>query len=395
MPIVNRIADYAQDMTTWRQHLHTIPELGFECPETAAFVAARLREFGVDEIHPGIARTGMVAIINGQGASQGNGPTIGLRADMDALPITEATGLEYASQNPGKMHACGHDGHTTMLLGAARYLAETRNFRGRVALIFQPAEEAGGGGEVMVQEGIMDRFDIDQVFAIHNAPGFEFGTFHCNSGAMMAAADTMHIRIQGKGGHGARPSDCADPVVAACGIVQAIQTISSRNLESGEQLVISVTQIHTGTVDNVIPDTAYINGTVRTFDKTVQQMVVKRLHEIVAGQAASYGVTAELEFEYGYPPTINDATRAEFAAEVAREVVGAPLVDDNISPVMGAEDFAYLLEARPGAYLFLGQGEGAGLHHPEYNFNDEVAPVGASFLARLVERAQPMNRVAE
>jgi hippurate hydrolase len=212
---------------------------------------------------------------------------------------------------------------------------------------------------------------------------------------MMAAADVLHIRIQGKGGHGARPSDCADPVVAACGIVQAIQTISSRNHNSDDQLVISVTQIHTGAVDNVIPDTAYINGTVRTFDKSVQAMVVKRLHEIVAGQAASYGVTAELEFEYGYPPTINDRNRAEFAAEVAREVVGAPQVDDNITPVMGAEDFAYLLEARPGAYLFLGQGEGAGLHHPEYNFNDEVAPVGASFFARLVERAQPLNVVAD
>ncbi len=391
MPIVNRIADYAKDMTTWRQHLHTIPELGLDLPETAAFVAARLREFGVDELHEGIAQTGMVAIINGQG----DGPTIGLRADMDALPITEATGLDYASQNHGKMHACGHDGHTTMLLGAARYLAETRNFKGRVALIFQPAEEGGGGGEVMVQEGIMERFDISQVFAIHNSPGFEFATFHSNAGAMMAAADTIHIRIQGKGGHGAHPSICADPVVAACGIVQAIQTIASRNLDRDEQLVISVTQIHTGTVDNVIPDTAYINGTVRTFDKSVQAMVVKRLHEIVAGQAASYGVTAELEFEYGYPPTINDATRAEFAAEVAREVVGAPQVDDNMPSVMGAEDFAYLLEARPGAYLFLGQGEGASLHHPEYNFNDEVAPVGASFFARLVERAQPLNVVAD
>lgn len=387
MPIVNRIADYAADMTAWRRHLHTIPELGLDCPETARFVSERLREFGVDEIHEGIARTGIVAIINGQG----DGPTIGLRADMDALPIPEETGLDYASENPGKMHACGHDGHTTMLLGAARYLAETRNFTGRVALIFQPAEETGGGAGVMVDEGIMDRFDISQVYALHNAPGIEEGVFHTSPGPIMAAVDTFHIHIQGKGGHGAMPHETRDPVMAACGIAQAIQTIVSRNNYALDDLVVSVTQIHTGTVDNVIPDTAYINGTVRTFDKAVQKMVMDRMAQIVAGQAASYGVQAELDYEVGYPATINDPASTGFAAGVAREISGDNRVLAESGREMGAEDFSYMLEARPGAYLFLGQGAGAGLHHPKYDFNDEIAPVGASFFARIVEKAQPLG----
>lgn len=387
MPVINSIAAIAPEMAQWRQHLHTIPELGLECPKTAAFVADRLREFGVDELHEGIAQTGIVAIINGKG----EGPTIGLRADMDALPITEETGVPYASTHPGRMHACGHDGHTAMLLGAARYLAETRNFSGRVALIFQPGEEAGGGGEVMVQEGIMDRFDVSQVYAMHNAPLLETGTFHTNPGPIMAAADTFHIHLTGKGGHGARPHDCIDPVVAACSMVQALQTIVSRNLKPAERLVISVTQIHTGTTDNVIPETAYINGTVRTFDKEVQAMVVRRMQEIVDGQAASFGLEARLEFEYGYPPTINTANEAVFALGVAAEIAGEDRVVGDKEPVMGAEDFSYMLEARPGAYLMLGQGEGAGVHHPKYNFNDEIAPVGASFFARLVERAQPLR----
>jgi len=390
MPVVNRIADYASDMAQWRQHLHTIPELGMECPETASFVAARLREFGVDEIHEGIAQTGIVAIINGQGA----GGTIGLRADMDGLPITEATGLDYASQNPGKMHACGHDGHTTMLLGAARYLAETRNFSGRVALIFQPAEEAGGGAEVMVKEGVMDRFGIAQVYALHNAPGFEAGGFYTTPGPLMAAVDTFHVHIQGVGGHGAMPHETRDPVMPACAIAQAFQTIVSRNHYALDDLVVSVTQIHTGTVDNVIPDTAYLNGTIRTFDPSVQAMVMQRMQAIVDGQAASYGVSATLDYEVGYPATVNDVAKAAFAAGVAREVAGESHVQAESGREMGAEDFSYMLQARPGAYLFLGQGDSAGLHHPEYNFNDEVAPVGASFFARLVETAQPARHPA-
>ncbi|MFK7753554.1 MAG: M20 aminoacylase family protein [Sedimentitalea sp.] len=387
MPIVNRIAEFSADMTAWRRHLHTIPELGLECPETAAYVAARLREFGVDELHEGIAQTGLVAIINGQSA----GPTIGLRADMDALPITEATGLDYASTRPGKMHACGHDGHTTMLLGAARYLAETRNFSGRVALIFQPAEENGGGAGVMVDEGIMERFDIAQVYALHNAPGFDVGAFYTTPGPIMAAVDTFHVHIKGQGGHGAMPHDTRDPVMAACGIAMAFQTIVSRNHYARDELVISVTQIHTGTIDNVIPDTAYLNGTIRTFDPKVQQMVRRRMHEIVAGQAASYDVSGELDYEVGYPATVNDAAKAAFAAEVAVDVSGETRVEANSGREMGAEDFAYMLQRRPGAYLFIGQGDSAGLHQSEYNFNDEVAPVGASFFARLVERAQPVG----
>ena len=387
MPVVNRIADFAADMARWRQHLHTIPELEFECYETAAFVAERLREFGVDELHEGIAKTGMVAIINGQG----DGPTIGLRADMDALPITEETGVDYASKNPGKMHACGHDGHTTMLLGAARYLAETRNFAGRVALIFQPAEEEGGGAGVMVQEGIMERFGISQVYGIHNTPGRPEGSFQTTPGPIMAAVDTFEIHVQGVGGHGAMPHETRDPVMAACGMAQALQTIVSRNNYALDDLVVSVTQIHAGTVNNVIPDTAYLNGTVRTFDPAVQQMVRERMAQIVEGQAASYGVTARLDYEVGYPATVNDPESTAFAAEAAREVSGADRVTDRAGREMGAEDFSYMLQARPGAYLFLGQGDGAGLHHPKYNFNDDIAPVGASFFARIVERAQPVG----
>jgi hippurate hydrolase len=387
MAIINRIGDLGPQMAAWRQHLHSIPELSFDCPKTAAFIKERLQEIGVDEIHDGIAQTGIVAIIQGQGA----GPTIGLRADFDALPITEDTGVDYASTHPGKMHACGHDGHTAMLLGTAQYLVETRNFAGRVALIFQPAEEAGGGGEVMVREGIMDRFDIGEVYAIHNAPNKDFGKFHTTAGPIMAAADTFHITVTGKGGHAARPHDCVDPVVAACGIVAALQTIASRNHNTAGALVISTTQIHTGTTDNVIPETAYINGTIRTFDKEVQAMAVRRMEEVVAGQAASYGCTATVEIEYGYPPTVNDAVKATFAATVAAEVAGDAGVEDAVTPVMGAEDFSYMLEARPGAYLMLGQGEGAGVHHAKYNFNDEIAPIGASFFARLVETAQPVR----
>ncbi len=386
MPVINRIAGFSDEMTGWRRHLHAHPELGFDCFETAGFVVEKLREFGIDQIETGIAKSGVVAVIEGRGA----GPTIGLRADMDALPINEATGLAYASENEGKMHACGHDGHTTMLLGAAKYLAETRNFSGRVALIFQPAEEGPGGADVMIEEGILERYDIAQVYALHTSPGPEVGSFHTTPGPIMAAADTFHIDIEGIGGHGAYPQETRDPVVVAASIVQAIQSIVSRNASSSEEVVISVTQIHTGTVDNVIPQTAYLNGTIRTFDKAVQGMVFERLEQVVAGQAASYGVSAKLRIEKGYPPTVNDPEKTAFAAQVARDVSGEDAVNTTYVPEMGAEDFAFMLQHRPGTYLFLGQGEAAGLHHPEFNFNDEVAPVGASFFARLVEMAQPV-----
>ncbi|MDB4196775.1 M20 family metallopeptidase [Ascidiaceihabitans sp.] len=388
MAIVNRIAGYADEMTGWRRHLHTIPELGRECFKTAAFVEEKLREFGVDEIQTGIATTGIVAIINGQG----NGPTIGLRADMDGLPIIETTGLEYQSTHEGRMHACGHDGHTTMLLGAAKYLCETRNFSGCVALIFQPDEEATGGAEAMVEEGILDTFDISQVYGIHNMPEMPVGNFYTTTGPLMAGADVFDINIKGRGGHGAMPHDTVDPVLAACSIAQAIQTIVSRNLNASERLVISVTQIHTGSVDNVIPDTAYMNGTVRSFTPEVRDLAERRLREIVAGQAASYGCDAEVVYNRGYPATHNSAEGVVTATKAARDVSGVEAVVDDFEPVMGSEDFSYMLEKRPGAYLFMGQGPSAGLHHPEYNFNDDVAPVGASFFARLVETAQPVRR---
>ena len=386
MPVVNRIAAYADEMKTWRRHLHANPEIEFDCHKTAAFVVARLREFGVDEIHDGIAESGLVAIINGKV----EGGTIGLRADMDALPMPEMTGLEYASTVEGAMHACGHDGHTTMLLGAAKYLAETRNFSGKVALIFQPAEEGGGGAGVMVEEGIMDQFGIEQVYALHNTPEVEVGHFYSKPGPIMAAVDDFHIDIQGRGGHGAYPQDTADPVVAALAIGNALQTIISRNHDTRSEAVVSLTQIHTGSTDNVIPDTAYLNGTVRTFDLEVQNMIIRRMEAIVAGQSTAYDVEAVLRYKKGYPATVNDAEKVAFAAEVAREVSGEEAVNADTGMEMGAEDFAYMLEARPGAYFFLGQGEGPGVHHPKYDFNDEISPIGASFFARLVEKAQPL-----
>lgn len=385
MPIINRISEFQTDMTQWRQHLHSIPELGFDLHKTAEFVAAKLREFGVDELHEGIAQTGMVAIINGQS----DGPTIGLRADMDALPIVENGDHAHKSTHAGKMHACGHDGHTTMLLGAARYLAETRNFSGRVALIFQPAEEGGGGGQVMCQEGMMDRFNITQVYGIHNAPNSPQGQFELNSGALLAAADTFTINITGSGGHGAQPEDTKDPLIAGVSLVQALQTISSRNLGGLDRAVISVGEFVSGTANNIVPDTAYICGTVRTFDKDIQAKIAQRMAAICQGIAATFDVGVDLDYEYGYPPTINHPANAELAAAVARSVVGEAAVDADTKPILPAEDFAYMLEERPGAYLFLGQGDGAPVHHPDYDFNDAITPIGASFFVKMVETAQP------
>ena len=388
MPVLNRIADFADQMTAWRRHLHQHPELGFDCHMTTAFVAARLREFGVDQIHEGIGRSGIVAIIEGRG----DGPTIGLRADMDALPMDETTGLPHASQVAGRMHACGHDGHMTMLLGAAKYLAETRNFGGRVALIFQPAEEDGGGGDAMVREGMMDRFGISRVFAMHNSPGQETGSFQTTPGPIMAAVDRFDIHVKGQGGHGAMPHLTADPVVAAVAIVSAIQTISSRNHYALDDLALSVTQIHTGSADNVVPDGAWICGTVRSFEPHVRDMVRRRMAQICDGQGAAYDVSVTLDYQQGYPATVNDPRETDFAVAVAREIAGEARVIADAGREMGAEDFSYMLNARPGCYLFLGQGEGPGVHNPGYDFNDEIAPVGASFFARLVERAQPPAR---
>ncbi|MCL4065215.1 M20 family metallopeptidase [Pseudomonas sp. GX19020] len=386
MPVLNRIASYAGEMKGWRQHIHARPELEFNCHETAAFIVERLREFGVDEIHEGIAKSGVVAIIKGRGA----GPVIGLRADMDALPITELTGADHASTVPGRMHACGHDGHVAMLLGAAKYLAETRNFVGDVALLFQPAEEDGGGGEVMVKEGVMDRFNIARVFGIHNAPNLALGNFQTTPGPIMASVDTAWVTVTGRGGHAATPHECVDPVVAIVAMVQAVQTIIPRNVYALDEAVISVTMINAGSASNIIPESGTFAATIRAFRPDVRDLLKKRFLEIVSGTATAFGVEAEVNYEWGYPATINDEKETEFAASVAREISGDAAVNDQSNREMGSEDFSYMLEARPGSYLFLGIGPGAGLHHPAYDFNDEAAPIGASFLARLVEKSQPI-----
>ena len=386
MAILNSIAGFENDMAKWRRHLHQNPELGRDCYKTAEYIQERLKEFGITEIHTGYASTGIVAIIEGQTS----GRTIGLRADMDALPITENTGMPYSSKNEGVMHACGHDGHTTMLLGAARYLSETRNFSGRVALIFQPDEEATGGAEVMVEEGILEQFKIEEVYALHNIPGHDVGVMYTRPGPIMAGADSFNVEIRGKGGHAAYPHEVKDPIVAALSIAQAFQTIVSRNNIPSDDLVISITQVHSGTTDNVIPETAFLNGTVRTFDLSVQEMVINRMEKIISGFSISFEVDAKFNYEKGYPPTINHEEKTSFAIEVAKEVCGSDKVLTSVGKEMGAEDFSYMLQKRPGAYLFMGIGEGAGLHNPNYDFNDAAAPVGASFFARLIEKALPL-----
>ena len=387
MAVINRIAALADEMKEWRRHLHRHPELGFDCHETAAFVINRLKEFGVDEIHGNIARTGIVALIDGRE----KGPTIGLRADMDALPIKEMSGAPHASEVRGRMHACGHDGHTTMLLGAARYLAETRNFAGRVALIFQPAEEGGAGAHVMIEEGILERFGIERVFAIHNAPNESFGHFRTAPGPVMASVDGVAVRVTGKGGHAARPHVCVDPVTAIVAMVQALQTIVSRNVPAVAEAVLSITMIHAGTASNVIPDEGEFSITIRCFDPDIRDLLERRVHEIINGIAAAFGVTAEIDYERGYPATNNTAAEVELAAAAARDISGEAAVTTDHLREMVSEDFSYMLEKRPGAYLFLGTGPGAGLHDAAFDFNDEVAPVGASFLARLAEKALPVT----
>jgi len=386
MPVINSIAHNFEEMAEWRQHIHSNPELGFECHETAKFVVDRLKEFGVDDISEGWAKTGVVAVINGKG----KGGTIGLRADMDALPMPEKTGLDYASENEGKMHACGHDGHTTMLLGAAKYLAETRNFSGRVVLMFQPAEEGGGGAEVMCNEGVIEKYEISQVFAIHNMPELPVGEFQTRAGPVMASVDDFEIEIFGKGGHAARPHFSVDPIVAATAMVQSLHTIVSRNIDPIECGVISITQIHAGTAFNVIPETAKIMGTIRSFEPDVKEVMQKRLVEVMENIAAAYDTRAELTYHDGYPTTVNNAEKAAFAVKVAAGIVGEDKVSDQAARRMGAEDFSFMLNKVPGAYVFVGNGDSAALHHQSYNFNDEAAPIGASYLAKIVEMAQPV-----
>jgi amidohydrolase len=385
-PTLATIRQWHRELTTIRRELHANPELGFEEHFTSELVARQLARWGVDEVHRGIGRTGVVGVIRGSKGGDG-GRVVGLRADMDALPITEATGLPYASQNAGKMHACGHDGHTAMLLGAAKYLAETRNFAGTAVVIFQPAEEGGGGGREMVKDGMMERFAIEEVYGMHNYPGLPVGQFAIRPGALLASADRLYIDLEGVGGHAARPHVSIDTVLVGAQIINQVQSIVSRNVDPLESAVISFTQFHAGTADNIIPQTARISGTARTLDPAVRDLVEKRLFEVVEGTAKLYGAKAKLTYKRDYPVTRNHVKQTAFAAEVAREIVGNDRVDDNAPPLMGAEDFSYMLEARPGAFIFVGNGDTAGLHHPSYNFNDDAIPVGASYWVRLAETA--------
>ena len=384
MPIINRVADLQSDIAAWRQDIHAHPELLYDVTRTAGSVAEKLREFGCDEVVPGIGRTGVVGVIRGR---KGAGRAIGLRADMDALPIEEATDLPYKSTIPGKMHACGHDGHTAMLLGAARYLAETRNFAGTAVVIFQPAEEGGAGGKAMVEDGMMDRFGIAEVYGMHNFPGLPVGQFSIRPGPIMAAADYISIEIEGKGAHAARPHLGIDSVLVGAQIVNNLQSIVSRNVDPLESAVVSICVFRAGNADNVIPQTAQLRGTARSLTPAVQDLLEKRIPEIVEGTAKLYGATARVRYRRGYPVLENHADQTDFAAAVAGEVAGQDKVDIAMAPVMGAEDFSYMLKARPGAFIFVGNGDSAGLHHPAYNFNDEAIPFGTSYWVKLVETA--------
>ena len=389
MPILNRIADFHPEMTAWRQDFHAHPETAFEEVRTAGIVADRLREFGCDEVVTGIAKTGVVGVIRGQGDSS---RAIGLRADMDALPILEQTGLPHASTVPGKMHACGHDGHTTMLLGAAKYLAETRNFTGTVYVIFQPAEENGGGGNIMVREGLFDRFPMERVFGMHNWPGAPEGSFWWREGPIMAATAQIEVVISGKGAHGAMPHQGNDPVVVAAQIVTALQSVVARNVEPAESGVITIGLIQGGDTWNVIPETVTLRGTARWFKPEVGDLLERKFLDIATGIATAFGATARAVFDRGYPATVNDETSTRLAVRAAEAVVGAARVTEMPKPTMGGEDFSFMLNAKDGAYLMLGAGRGPAdpqVHHPLYDFNDAVLPVGASYWATLAEQLLP------
>ncbi|MEP5730138.1 MAG: M20 aminoacylase family protein [Sulfitobacter sp.] len=383
MPIKNRFAQTHADITAWRRHLHQHPELDFDVHETAAFVEDKLRSFGITDITSGIGRTGVVAVIEGQ--TNTSGRAIGLRADMDALPIMEATGLAYASTVPGKMHACGHDGHTAMLLGAAQYLAETRNFDGRCILIFQPAEEGGGGGNEMVKDGLMDRWGIDEVYGIHNMPNYPVGEFAIRKGALLAAADQFEIIIEGQGGHAAAPHEAIDTNLAAAHVVVALQSIASRNVDPVKQVVVSVCTLRSDTEShNILPQTVKLVGTVRSLDEEVRDLAETRLRDVTTHTAAAYQCTANITYDRGYPVTVNHDDETIYAADVAEDIT--PGVWRDTPPIMAGEDFSYMLNARPGAYIMIGNGvEGATVHHPMYDFNDEAIPAGCSWFAQMVE----------
>ena len=386
MPVKNRFAEMLPEIIEWRRDFHENPELLFEVQRTAGVVADKLKEFGVDDIVTGMGRTGVVGVIKGK--SDTSGKVIGLRADMDALPIIEDTGLEYASKTPGAMHACGHDGHTAMLLGAAKYLAETRNFDGTAIVIFQPAEEGGGGGKEMVDDGLIEKFGIDEVYGMHNWPGRPVGSFAIRSGPFFAAADKFSIIVTGKGGHAAKPHETIDTTVIASHIVLALQTIASRNADPVKQVVVSVTSFETESkAHNVIPGTVTLKGTVRTLEGGGQDMAEQRLIDIAERTADVFGGQATVDYQRGYPVMVNSEEQTEFAAEVATAVSGD--CDTDAPLVMGGEDFAFMSNARPGAYILVGNGDTAAVHHPKYNFDDDVIPAGCSWYAEVVEKRMP------
>ncbi len=388
MPVINRFADLHHEIAGWRRDIHEHPELLYDVHRTAGLVADRLKDFGVDEIVTGIGRTGVVGVI--KGSNDTSGKVIGMRADMDALPIMEETGQDWASKTPGVMHACGHDGHTAMLLGAAKYLSETRRFDGTVVVIFQPAEEGGAGGKAMVDDGMMDRFGIQEVYGMHNMPGLPVGQFAIRPGPMMASADLIEIEIDGLGGHAARPHECVDTVVVASHIIQGLQTITSRNVNPLESAVVSVTMMQAGNAFNVIPPRASLKGTVRTLKAEVRDLVEKRISDMVERLAGAFGARATVTYKRMYPVTSNHEVQTGTAVEIAREVSGTASVNDDAPPVMGGEDFSFMLNARPGAFIFMGNGNTAGVHHPEYDFNDEAIPVGCSYWANLAEKRMPL-----
>ena len=389
MPVINRFAELQHEIAEWRRDLHRNPELLYDVHRTAEVVATRLRAFGCDEVVEGVGRTGIVGVIRGNGEKSGAGKVVGMRADMDALPVTEESGKPWTSNTPGKMHACGHDGHTAMLLGAAKYLAETRRFAGTAVLIFQPAEEGGAGGKAMIDDGVMQRFGIEEVYGMHNFPGIPLGQFAIRPGPLMAAADHFVIEIEGRGGHAAKPHATIDPVLVGAHIVQALQAVVARNVDPLKSGVVSVTTFQAGHAFNIIPQRARLIGTARSLEPGVRDLIERRMSEIVPSLAAAFGATATLKYDRNYPVTVNHAEQTEKAIAVAEMVAGTGGVDPDTAPVMGGEDFSFMLEARPGAFIFIGNGDSAGLHHPAYDFNDEAIPFGASYWAKLAETLMP------
>jgi len=387
MPVINRVAEFADDIAGWRQDFHQHPETLYDVHRTAGRVAELLESFGVDEVVTGIGRTGVVGIIRGRNPHSGK--VLGLRADMDALPIAEQTGKRYASQIAGKMHACGHDGHTAMLLGAARYLAETRNFQGTAAVIFQPAEEGGAGARAMIEDGLLERFGISEVYGMHNMPGIPAGHFAIRAGGIMAATDEFKITVTGIGGHAGIPHNAVDPVLTSAHIITALHSVVSRNVDPMRSAVLSVTMLEAGHAFNVIPRTAKLTGTVRTLDESVRKLMEERLRTVSEQIAAAFGATVAIEYRHGYPVTVNAPAESQFAAEVAEGVVGSERVKTDADGTMGGEDFSYMLQKRPGAYIFIGNGDTSQLHTETYDFNDAILPVGVSYWVKLVESALP------